>query len=120
MMPPKSCAPLLLSLVLATPPAVAAEPAAPSIEPPEVHLADLIQLTRGGENAEAYWSPDGRQLSFQSTRPPFACDQIFRMPADGSGAPSLVSTGKGRTTCSYFTVDGGRILYASTHLAGDA
>jgi Tol biopolymer transport system component len=99
--------------VLATPPAVAADAR-------ETHLADPVQLTRGGENAEAYWSPDGRQLVFQSTRPPYACDQIFRMPADGSGAPSLVSTGKGRTTCSYFTADGQRILYASTHLASDA
>jgi Tol biopolymer transport system component len=116
MMPRKSCAPLLLSLVLSTSLAVAA----PAIDPRETHLADLVQLTRGGENAEAYWSPDGRQLVFQSTRPPYACDQIFRMPADGSGAPALVSTGKGRTTCSYFTADGQRILYASTHLAGDA
>lgn len=120
MMPRKSCAPLLLSLVLYTPQAVSAEAAAPSTDPREAHLADLIQLTRGGENAEAYWSPDSRQLVFQSTRPPFACDQIFRMPADGSGTPALVSTGKGRTTCSYFTADGRRILYASTHLAGDA
>jgi len=109
--------------VLATRPTVAAEAknvAAPSLDPREIRLADLVQLTHGGENAEAYWSPDGRQLVMQSTRPPYACDQIFRLPADGSGAPSLVSTGKGRTTCSYFTADGQRILYASTHLAGDA
>jgi len=119
----KSCVPLLLSLVLSTRPTGAAETknvAAPSIDPREIHLADLLQLTRGGENAEAYWSPDGRQLVMQSTRPPYACDQIFRLPADGSGAPTLVSTGKGRTTCSYFTADGQRILYASTHLSGDA
>ena len=120
MTPRKSCAPLLLFLVLCTPPAVSAETSPPAADAREVHLADLVQLTRGGENAEAYWSPDGRQLVFQSTRPPYACDQIFRMPADGSGAPSLVSTGKGRTTCSYFTADSRRILYASTHQAGDA
>jgi len=120
MMPSKSCALLLLSLVLAAPPGVAAETAQASTDPREVHLTGLLQLTHGGENAEAYWSPDGRQLVFQSTRPPYACDQIFRMPADGSGTPTLVSTGKGRTTCSYFTADGRRILYASTHLAGDA
>jgi len=86
----------------------------------ETHLAGAVQLTDGGENAEAYWSPDGRELSFQTTRPPFACDQIFRMPADGSGPPVQVSTGKGRTTCAYFTSDGRRILYSSTHQAGDA
>jgi Tol biopolymer transport system component/Zn-dependent M28 family amino/carboxypeptidase len=89
-------------------------------EPREVHLADVVQLTHGGQNAEAYWSPDGRQLIFQSTRPPYACDQIFRLPADGTGAPALVSTGKGRTTCSYFTPDGSRVLFSSTHAAGDA
>ena len=92
----------------------------PSLDPREVHLAGLGQLTSGGENAEAYWSPDGRQLVFQSTRPPYGCDQIFRMPADGSGEPVLVSTGKGRTTCSYFTGDGQRILYSSTHQAAEA
>ena len=29
----------------------------------------------------------------------------------------MVSTGKGRTTCSFFYPDGKKILYASTHLA---
>ena len=106
--------------------AVAGAPQAPHAPPAplsdgrESHLADLLMLTHGGQNAEAYWSPDGRQLIFQSTRPPFECDQIFRMPADGSGAPVLVSTGKGRTTCSYFMPDGQRVLYSSTHAAGDA
>jgi Tol biopolymer transport system component len=80
----------------------------------ERHLADLRQLTFGGENAEAYWSPDGAELVFQSTRPPHACDQIFRIPAAG-GQPELVSPGSGRATCSYFTHDGNRILYSSTH-----
>src|SRR3712207_5871828 len=61
----------------------------------EVHLAELRQLTRGGENAGAYWSPDGRQLVFQAAGPPFACDQIFRMAADGRGETVRVSTGKG-------------------------
>src|SRR4051794_33768221 len=97
----------------------AAPAAALPAEPREPHLADVVQLTHGGQNAEAYWSPDGRELIFQSTRAPYACDQIFRMPADGSGAPALVSTGKGRTTCSYFTPDG-RVLFSSTHAAGDA
>jgi Tol biopolymer transport system component/Zn-dependent M28 family amino/carboxypeptidase len=95
-------------------------PKAPPLDPREVHLADLRQLSRGGENAEAYWSPDSRELIFQSTRPPFACDQIFRIPADGSAPATLVSTGKGRTTCSYFMAGGQRVLFSSTHLSGDA
>lgn len=82
------------------------------------HLANLRQLTFGGQNAEAYWSPDGRRLIFQSTREPYACDQIFIMNADGSDV-RLVSTGKGRTTCAYFLADGKRILYASTHEGGE-
>jgi Tol biopolymer transport system component len=104
----------------APPPNSLQAPPAPLADGRESHLADLLMLTHGGQNAEAYWSPDGRQLIFQSTRPPFDCDQIFRMPADGSGAPALVSTGKGRTTCSYFMPDGQRVLYSSTHAAGDA
>ena len=69
------------------------------------HLANIRQLTSGGQNAEAYWSPDGRRLIFQSTRQPYECDQIFIMNADGSDS-HLVSTGKGRTTCGYFLRDG--------------
>ena len=81
----------------------------------EVHLADVRQLTFGGENAEAYWSPDGKELIFQSTRPPLGCDQIFRMPVSDPAALTMVSTGKGRTTCAYFTHDNERIVYSSTH-----
>ena len=82
-------------------------------------LIDLRQLTHGGQNAEAYWSPDGKRLIFQTTRPPYDCDQIFIMNADGS-KQHCVSTGKGRTTCPYFLGDNRHILYASTHLAADA
>jgi Tol biopolymer transport system component len=89
---------------------------APARDPRERHLAGLRQLTFGGQNAEAYFDWTGEQLVFQSTRPPFGCDQIFTMRADGRQV-RLVSTGKGRTTCAYFFPDGRRILYASTHLA---
>src|SRR5215467_2575844 len=82
-------------------------------------LTDLHQLTHGGQNAEAYWSPDGKRLIFMTTRPPYECDQIFVMNADGSDQ-HLVSTGKGRTTCGYFLGDNRHIVYSSTHLTGDA
>jgi TolB protein len=85
----------------------------------QAHLTDLKQLTTGGQNAEAYWSPDGRQIIFQSTRENFQCDQIFVMNVDGTNQ-HIVSTGKGRTTCGYFLPDNQHILYASTHEAGDA
>lgn len=86
--------------------------------PGETHLRNIRQLTNGGENAEAYFSFDGRQLIFQSTAGG-GCDQIYTMNVDGSNR-RLVSTGKGRTTCSFFYPDGKSILYASTHRGGDA
>ena len=82
--------------------------------PGERHLRDVRQLTFGGENAEAYFSFDGRQLVFQSTRNGAACDQEFVMGTDGSGV-RRVSTGGGVVTCGYFFPDDARIIYASTH-----
>jgi TolB protein len=84
-------------------------------EPDEPRLANLRMLTDGGENAEAYFSADARQLIFQATRPGVSeCDQIFTMDVDGRNV-RMVSTGTGRTTCAYFFPDGDRILYSSTH-----
>jgi TolB protein len=88
-------------------------------DPAGEYLSNITQLTSGGENAEAYWSPDGKRLIFQSTRGDSKCDQIYIMNADGSGQ-QRVSNGEGRTTCGYFMPDGKHILYASTHLAGAA
>jgi len=84
--------------------------------PQEKHLRNVHQLTFGGQNAEAYFSADGKKLIFQSSHGDVKCDQIFVMNIDGSDQ-HLVSTGKGRTTCSFFYPDGKKILYASTHLA---
>jgi TolB protein len=83
----------------------------------EKHLRNLRQLTFGGENAEAYFSSDGKKLIFQSTRAGHECDQIYTMNIDGSDI-RLVSTGDGRTTCAYFFPGDKRILYSSTHLGG--
>ncbi|MBI2836824.1 MAG: PD40 domain-containing protein [Acidobacteria bacterium] len=87
--------------------------------PGESHLKNLRQLTFGGENAEAYFSADGRNLILQSTRDGHACDAEYLVSVDG-GEAVMVSNGKGRTTCGYFFPDGTRIMYASTHLSGDA
>ena len=85
----------------------------------EEQLSNLRQLTFGGENAEAYFSPDGSELIFQSTREGVPCDQIFRMGLDGSNL-RMVYTGDGRTTCGYFYPDGESIIYASTHIGDTA
>ncbi len=89
----------------------------------EKHLKNVRQLTFASDNAEAYFSPDGKWLTFQSRNPKWnvACDQIFLMDIDRAAAtyrPPMISTGLGRTTCSYFMPDGKRILYASTHEGG--
>lgn len=91
----------------------------------EKHLANMRQLTFGGDNAEAYWSFDSKKLTFQATRKAWntSCDQIFMLDItqrlDTSKIPQLISTGKGRTTCSFFMPGDTTILYASTHEAGD-
>lgn len=84
----------------------------------EVHLANLRQLTFTGQNAEAYWSVDGKKLAYQAQFPGsgYPDEQIFTMNADGS-QKTLASTGKGRCTCSYFSPDGKWLYFSSTHKA---
>ncbi|MGZ8559874.1 MAG: TolB family protein, partial [Chitinophagaceae bacterium] len=93
--------------------------------PDENHFSKIQQLTFGGDNAEAYWSYDGRYIVFQRTnvKEGLNCDQIFigKVPQAGEKFEyKMVSTGRGRTTCPYFTKDGKHIIYASTHLAADS
>ncbi|MCB9309433.1 MAG: PD40 domain-containing protein [Lewinellaceae bacterium] len=89
----------------------------------EVHLKNMRQLTFGGDNAEAYFSFDSKKLVFQATNPAWGttCDQIyfFDLPTWKSTpmAPPLLSTGHGRTTCSFFMPGNKTIVYASTHEA---
>ncbi|MFY0686542.1 MAG: PD40 domain-containing protein [Cyclobacteriaceae bacterium] len=90
----------------------------------ERHLKNIRQLTWGGNNAEAYWSFDGSKLVFQSDYKEWgvSCDQIFVYDLEKAGPtykPEMVSTGLGRTTCSYFFPDNQTIVYGSTHL-GDS
>ena len=86
----------------------------------EKHFKSIKQITFGGDNAEAYWSFDDKQLVFQSNNNSWnvECDQMFLMNADQTfknNDPKMISTGLGRTTCSYFLPDNEHILYASTH-----
>lgn len=91
----------------------------------EKNFTNVQQLTFGGDNAEAYFSFDGKWLIFQKTnsKEGIACDQMFiaKIPTNNGEkfVPKLVSTGKGRTTCGAFLKDGKHIVYASTHLGSD-
>jgi TolB protein len=117
---------LLLFVVLATP--VFAQYATQD----SVHFAgekyfkNVRQLTFGGDNAEAYWSYDGKSIVFQKTNPKEGvfCDQIFagKVPVTDAQkfTPIMIGTGKGRSTCAYFLPDGKHIIYASTHLGADS
>ena len=82
----------------------------------ESHFKNMSQLTFSGENAEAYFSADGKRLIFQAHDGDNLCDQIYIMDIE-LGSIKLVSTGEGVTTCSFFKYpnDNG-IIYSSTHM----
>jgi len=104
-------------------------------EPLEHHLANIRQLTAGRQNAEAYFSFDGAKLIFQSTNdwgqgtsnlPPnkpassekgLGCYQMYVLDLE-TGSIRRVSVGTGTTTCGYFFPGDRRVLFSSTHLAG--
>lgn len=89
---------------------------APSAEP---HIQSVTPLTFDGDNGEAYFTWDDRQLIFQSNRGGQECDKIWIMNVDGSGK-RMVSSAHGAHTCAFAFPDNERIVFASTsHLAGD-
>jgi TolB protein len=85
----------------------------------EKHLKSIAQLTSDGDNGEAYFSPDGKKLIFQSNRGGYACDKIWIMNTDGS-EKRMVSPARGANTCSFFFPDNRKIIFSSTsHFPGD-
>jgi len=103
-----------LALIALSTACASSEPAPDLLRlPGETHLRNIRQLTFGGQNAEAYWSFDDRELIFQSTRGDLQCDQIFRIDVE-SGETTRVTPG-GWTTCSFFLPDSERVIWASTH-----
>ena len=94
------------------------------IYPEEKYFKSIRQITFGGDNAEAYWSFDDSMMIFQSNNKEWGmeCDQIFLMNTSESfkdSIPPMISTGMGRTTCSYFLPDNKHFVYGSTHLSGE-
>ena len=108
---------VVCSALAAAVPAVAGEHDGRILYDGERRLANVRQLTFGGQNAEAYFSADGQELILQSTIGDRRCDAIYRMDADGSNM-RMVSSGEGVTTCSFISPADGSIIYSSTHLAG--
>lgn len=97
--------------------AAACESSIPAVtvapESGESRLSEITQLTFGGENAEAYWSADGKWITFQSSRDGRTCDEQFVMRADGSDV-KRVSDGRGKTTCGWFLPGGDRLFFSSS------
>jgi len=91
----------------------------------EKHFKNIRQLTFGGDNAEAYWSFDDSKLIFQSNFADWGvgCDQIFitdwQNDQLGNSQPKMISTGNGRTTCSYLLPGDSTFVYGSTHLVDE-
>ena len=92
----------------------------------EHNLKNIQKLTFGGDNAEAYFSPDSKHLTLQVNNPAMgmSCDQIYMLDLQEKEITTKslkpISNGKGRTTCSYYMPDGKHILYASTYEGNEA
>ena len=102
-------------LVLLAGVAFAEEPALKLSEGESKHLANLRQVTIGLPRAgEGYFSPDGSHIVYQAYPIGYPFYQIYVQKLD-ERVPRLLSTGRGRTTCAYFTPDGKSILFSSSH-----
>jgi TolB protein len=112
---------LLPTVCLAAEPAPAAA-ASNGLSPLESQfLTPPTQVTLGMPKAgEGYFSPDMRRICYQAVPADYPFYQIFVQPFDAAaprpGMPVRISTGRGRTTCSWFAPDGKRLLFASSHL----
>ena len=117
--------PLVAALLLSLQATAQQQPADSLHYANEKYFSNIRQLTFGGDNAEAYWSYDDKQIIFQRThaKEGIPCDQMFAgsIPVNPQDpfAYKLVSTGKGRTTCGFFLPGGKKLVYASTHLASE-
>ena len=84
-------------------------------------LTPPVQVTVGMPRAgEGDFSPDARRICYQAVPDGYPFYQIFVQPFDTAtprpAMPVRISTGRGRTTCSWFSPDGTRLLFASSHL----
>lgn len=107
---------LILVLISITSTISAEEPAPAGKSIEGEFLKNVTRVTDGFVKAgEGYFSPDGTQIVYQAITKDYPFYQIYTQ-ALKDGVPRRISTGRGRTTCSYFSIDGKRILFASSHL----
>ena len=103
----------VLVVTVGTVEAQPADDTAVSVE--TTYLKNIRQVTSGFVKAgEGYFSPDATQIIYQAITKDYPFYQIYTQPLAG-GRPRMLSTGRGRTTCSYFSLDGKRIMYSSSH-----
>jgi Tol biopolymer transport system component len=103
--------------------APSAAPAADAPQSPleQRFLTPPVPVTAGMPKAgEGYFAPDMRRICYQAVPDGYPFYQIFIQPFDAAGprpaTPVRISPGRGRTTCSWFSPDGKRLLFASSHL----
>ena len=79
-------------------------------------LKNMRQITAGMVKAgEGYFSPDGKTIIYQAVPQGYPFYQIYKQPLE-AGKPTLVSTGRGRTTCAFFAPTEDKLIFASSHL----
>lgn len=89
-------------------------------EKESAHIANLRQVTSGFSRAgEGYFSPDGKSIIYQAYPLGYPFYQIYTQSLEGKPNVQRISPGRGRTTCSYFSIDGQQILFASAHTRPD-
>jgi TolB protein len=96
---------------------LAAPPVETDVAAESRHLSNLRQVTAGLPRAgEGYFSPKGDWIVYQAYPIGYPFYQIYVQKLDeNEKTPRLLSTGRGRTTCAYFSPDGEKIIFASSH-----
>ncbi len=81
------------------------------------YLTNVRQITSGQVKAgEGYFSPDASLIVYQAVPEGYPFYQIYLQKPEYGAPPRRISSGRGRTTCSFFNPDGKHLIYASSHL----
>lgn len=83
-------------------------------------LENTRPITFEGKTGEGYFSPDGKNLIFQSVREPGNPFYQMYILSLETGDAHRVSPGLGKTTCGFFRSGTDEVLFATTHHDPDA